>query len=189
MPLDLTALTANADVVERMGWSFDLRVEAEPYDLVWFAIEGIEKFPEIGRDGSGGLFLQLPDQRILFASSEGAAGVIATDLDAFVELIVAHPYWRDILKFSGGGKLDEMRRAAIAMEAFTQEEEEDLDEARDVVRSELGLAAPDDAVGALHRAVSTSNVPVRALSDGTPAASLFGTFTIDDNPMFESVDD
>jgi hypothetical protein len=188
MPLDLTALTGNADVVERLSWTFDLRTEADPHDRVWFGIDGIENFLQIGRDSSGGLFLQLPDQRILFVSSEGAAGIIAADLDAFVQLIVAHPYWRDILKFSGGGKLDEMRRAAIAMEAFTQDEEEDLDEARDVVRSELKLATPVDPVDALHRAVSTPNVPVRALSDGTPAVSLFGSFTIDDNPMFESAD-
>ena len=30
MPLDLTALTANADVVERLSWTFDLRTEADP---------------------------------------------------------------------------------------------------------------------------------------------------------------
>jgi hypothetical protein len=35
--------------------------------------------------------------------------LIATDLVAALELIVAMPHWRDCLKLSAGGSLDEMR--------------------------------------------------------------------------------
>src|SRR5262249_41274640 len=39
----------------------------------------------------------------------GEAGALAGSLAAGVALMVALPYWRDCLKFSGGGSLDEMR--------------------------------------------------------------------------------
>jgi hypothetical protein len=55
MPLDLTTSTGNAGVAERLSWTFDLRTEADPHDRIWFALEGIDKFSEIGRDSSGGL--------------------------------------------------------------------------------------------------------------------------------------
>jgi hypothetical protein len=61
-----------------------------------------------------------------------------------------------------------MRPAAIAMKAFTPGEEEDIEEAREFVIEELALEEPDDAVGALHRAVSASDMMVRAVSDGNP---------------------
>jgi hypothetical protein len=53
--------------------------------------------------------------------------------------------------------------------------------ARELLRKRLGLGDPGDIVGALHKAVSTQ-VDIRDLWDA-PADSLFGRFTIDDNPM------
>lgn len=75
-----------------------------------------------------------------------------------------------------------MRRAAIALEAMTADEEEDLEEARESIKSELSLKEPVDAIAALHRAVSTSNVIVRSSFDGNPAQSLLNTFTADGSP-------
>jgi hypothetical protein len=46
----------------------------------------------------------------------------------------------------------------------------------------FALTASADPVGALHRAVSTSGITVRA-PDGDPCATLFNDFTIDDNPL------
>jgi hypothetical protein len=183
MPVDLNALiAANDEVAERLSWIFDFRLDLEAHQTDWFTIDGFDTYQHIGHEGAGGAFVQLPDQRILYISSEGQAGVIAADFNAFMQLIVMHPYWQDLLKFSGGGKLAEMRRAAIALEAMTADEEEDLEEARESIKSELSLKEPVDAIAALHRAVSTSNVIVRSSFDGNPAQSLFNTFTADGSP-------
>jgi hypothetical protein len=182
MTIDLTKLAANAELVERLAWDFDLRIDIAPPEPAWFTIEGVSDLELIGSEGAGGSFARLPDARILYVSSEGRAGTIASDLDAFLQLIIAHPYWKDLLKFSCGGKVAEMRRAADALEAMTLEEEEDLAEAREYVRSELILPMPEDAVGALHQVVSTSRLVVRS-PDGSARAGLFNRFTIADNPM------
>jgi hypothetical protein len=120
-------------------------------------------------------------------SSEGQAGIIAADLTEFVTLMVACPYWHDVPKISGNGNLHEMRRAMAALEA-TMDDDDDLNEARDYLKSQLGLGEPADSVAALHLAVSTSNVVVRP-PDGAPCTSLFNRFTVDSNPMLRGIAD
>ncbi len=184
MPVDLNGLLAAADeVAERLRSTFDYMLEIESRQTDWFTIDGVDRYQPVGRDNAGSAFLQLPDKRILYISSEGQAGVIADDFNAFIQLIVAHPYWKDLLTFSGGGKLAEMRRAAVALEAATLNEVDDLEEAREYVISELALEEPEDAIGALHRAASASDVVVRASSDGNPCVSLFRTGTVDKSPF------
>ncbi|HEY7845494.1 MAG TPA: hypothetical protein VID30_17665 [Bradyrhizobium sp.] len=188
MPLDLARLAANDELVECLGWSFDLRIDIELDEPAWFNVEGVSKLEPVGREGAGGLFVRLPDARILYASSEGEAGIIAADLDALLQLVAAHPYWKDLLRFSGKGQLPEMRRAAIALEAMTLSEQDDLEDARAFVRTELGLAEPGDTVAALHQAVSTSDVIVRT-PHGITCTTLFNRFTIDDTPMLRGLVD
>jgi hypothetical protein len=190
MPLDINALLAADDeVAQDLAWSFDYQLDLEAHATDWFTIDGVETYRHIGREGAGGVFIELPDKRILYASSEGEAGIIAADLHAFIQLIVTHPYWKDLLRFSGGGKLAEMRRAAIAMEAFTLDDDEDLEEARERVIEGLALDEPRDAVAALHEAVSNSTVIVRSIHDGHPSTGLFKRFTIDGNPMLRDLAD
>jgi hypothetical protein len=121
---------------------------------------------------------------VLYVSSEGRAGVIADNFDAFIQLVVAHPYWLDILKFSAGGDLQEMRRAAAALEA-TRDDEDDINEAREEIRIRLDLPDAADPVGALYEAVAASDAIVRA-TDGSPFTTLFNRFSIDNNPMLRN---
>jgi hypothetical protein len=74
------------------------------------------------------------------------------------------------------------------MEAMTLSEQDDLEDARVFLREELGLAEPEDAVAALHRAVSTSDVIVRT-PHGITCTTLFNRFTIDDTPMLRGLVD
>jgi hypothetical protein len=189
MPLSLSALTTNADAVERLQWTCDLDIEAHPGGPAWFSVDGVKDFQRFGRESTGSEFVLLPGspQRVLYVSSEGAAGILAADFEEFIKLIVACPYWRDILKFSGSGKLEEMRRAAVALEA-TYDGDDEVDEARRFFTSQFGLAEPDDPVGALHRAVSNSHVVVRP-PDGQPCMSLFNSFTVDDTPFLRGIVD
>jgi hypothetical protein len=188
MPLSPDALATNADVVERLCWSFDFRLETDLDQAGWFTVDGVQASRPIGRDGAGGVFALLPpSQRVLYVSSEGQAGIIAADFDEFIRLIVACPYWQDLLKYSAGGSLAEMRRAATALQSAF-DDDDDINEARDYLISKLKLTRLPDPVGTLHRAVSTSAITVRA-PDGDPCATLFNDYTIDDNPLLRDLVD
>jgi hypothetical protein len=181
MPLTPELVTAKAEVAARLG-EFDLSFA--PDDEPWFTIDGIESPRQIGSDGSGGAFVLLPSQNVLYVSSEGRAGIIAESFEAFIQLVIARPYWLDILKFSAGGDLAEMRRAADALEA-TRDDEDDINEAREKVRSALELPEAGDPVGALYEAVAASDAIVRA-TDGSPFTTLFNRFSIDNNRMLRN---
>nr|WP_246752022.1 hypothetical protein [Bradyrhizobium diazoefficiens] len=110
--------------------------------------------------------------------------MIAESFEAFIQLVVARPYWLDILKFSAGGDLQEMPRAADALEA-TLDDEDDVNEAREEIRGQLGLPGADDPVGALYEAVAASDAIVRN-TDGSPFTTLFNRFSIDNGPMLRN---
>jgi hypothetical protein len=179
MPLTLQTLTANSEVGDRLGENFGLELGIDPKEPLWFSVEGVDAIERIAGDGSGGVFAQLAGTRILYVNSEGAAGILAADLDEFIRLVVACPYWQDILKFSGGGNLGEMRWTAAFFDAATADDEE-LQEARALLKSQLGLTEPSDPVGALHRAVS-SDVMVRGPYG--PFGTLFNTFVLNEDRM------
>lgn len=181
MPLTPEVLTARGDVV---AWLGSLDVSFTPDEEPWFTIDGVESPQQIGSDGSGGAFVLLPSQNVLYVSSEGRAGIVAESFEAFIQLVVARPYWLDILKFSAGGDLQEMRRAAEALEA-TLDDEDDVNEAREEIRRQLDLPEPEDPVGALYGAVAASNAIVRA-TDGSPFTTLFNRFSIDNDPMLRN---
>lgn len=181
MPLTPEVVTADRSVVARL---ISLDVSFVPDEEPWFTIDGIENPRQIGSDRSGGAFVLLPSQNMLYVSSEGRAGIIAGTFEAFVQLVVARPYWLDILKFSGGGDLQEMRRAAEALEAPLDDEDE-INEAREEIRKSLDLGEADDPVGALYEAIAASDAIVRA-TDGSPFTTLFNRFSIDNNPMLRN---
>lgn len=88
MPLTPEVVTANRTVVARLA---SLDVSFVPDEEPWFTIDGIDTPRQIGSDGSGGAFVLLPSQNVLYVSSEGRAGIIAGTFEAFVQLVVAHP--------------------------------------------------------------------------------------------------
>lgn len=181
MPLTPEVLTAQGEVV---AWLGSLDVSFAPDEEPWFTIDGVESPRQIGSDGSGGAFVLLPSQNVLYVSPDGRAGIIAETFEAFIQLVVARPYWLDILKFSAGGDLQEMRRAADALEA-TLDDEDDVNEAREEIRTQLDLPEADDPVGALYEAVAASDAIVRT-TDGSPFTTLFNRFSIDNNPMLRN---
>ena len=181
MPLTPEILRANSEAVARLR---SLDVSFAPDEEPWFTIDGVESPRHIGSDRSGSAFVLLPSQNVLYVSSEGRAGIIAESFEAFIQLVVAHPYWRDILKFSGGGDLAEMRRAAAALEA-TLDDEGKVNEAREDIRGALTLPEAGEPIGALYEAVAASDAIVRA-TDGSPFTTLFNRFSIDNNPTLRN---
>ncbi|MGY3031652.1 hypothetical protein ACVIIV_000822 [Bradyrhizobium sp. USDA 4354] len=180
MSLTPEVLTASSVVVAGLR---SLDVSFAPDEEPWFAIDGIESPRHIGSDGSGSTFVLLPSQNVLYVSSQGRAGMIAESFEAFIQLVVAC-YWLDILKFSAGGDLAEMRRAADALEA-TLDDEDEINQAREAIRGALGLPDAADPVAALYEAVAASDAIVRA-TDGSPFTTLFNRFSIDSNPMLRN---
>ncbi|MCI0642691.1 MAG: hypothetical protein L0Y72_13055 [Gemmataceae bacterium] len=153
----------------------------------WFVLASEEPLQVVGRDGAGGRFcLHQPPSggsALLFVSSEGEAGVIAGSLAAGVAMMAALPYWRDCLKFSSGGRLDEMRRAQGEFESQLRARRPNIDEVRGLLFRALGVSAPDTPLEALHEAVSGSGSrQVVATRDRNPFASLFNTFDLPDRP-------
>ncbi|MBR1092523.1 hypothetical protein JQ621_34190 [Bradyrhizobium manausense] len=181
MPLTPEVLAAQGEVV---AWLGSLEFSFAPDEELWFTIDGVENPRQIGSDGSGGAFVLLPAQNVLYVSSDGRAGIIAASFEAFIQLVVALPYWLDILKYSAGADLREMRRAADALEA-TRDDEDDVNEARKEIRTRLDLPEAGDPVGALYDAVAASDAIVRA-TDGSPFTTLFNRFSIDNNPILRN---
>jgi hypothetical protein len=181
MPLSPDDLIANPGAAELLA-ACSYEIAIEPEGPAWFAVDGIPVVRQIGQDGAGGIFALLPPtQRVLYVTSEGQAGIIAADFEAFIQLIVSYPYWHDLLTFSGNGQLAQMRRAATALEA-TLDDEEQVNDSRDLLRSRFPLVESTDHISALHLMVSSSDVVVRP-PDGEPFTTLFNSFTIDNNPF------
>ena len=144
-------------------------------------------FELVGRDGAGGEFAlcrsrTLPARPMLYASSEGQAGILARSLEEGLSLLIDLPFWQDCLKFSGGGQLAEMRRVLPLAESDLVAENPQIAFSRQALRALLGLSPLPDPVQALYASV-TELTPAYSVcgSDGSPFDSLFNTFTVMSN--------
>jgi hypothetical protein len=99
----------------------------------------------IAGDAAGGTFFDCGGP-VLYASSEGSAGVLADDLTSALELIVGIPTWHDVV--GSAPDLDAMRDACTSSYTELKEEyEPGIDAHRAEVAAELGLAdVPVDAL-------------------------------------------
>ncbi|RBQ13931.1 hypothetical protein DP939_43360 [Spongiactinospora rosea] len=91
---------------ELLTWPFDFDVSRTDHVEVVKPASG-DALEAVAGDGSGGTFFLCGDaagQRpVLYADSEGQAGLIGRDLATAVQLIVRVPYWRDCLARVSGG--------------------------------------------------------------------------------------
>lgn len=183
MGVSLHQLESDAEVREILAWPFDFELPPADAKTDWFEIRPHAEKSAVARDGTGGLFLLYgTEQYLLHITSEGTAGVIARDLTDAIRLIVAHPYWRDLLKFSAGGKLAEMRRVLPYLERELREDEPDIEGYRSLLKERLRLGETDDAIASLHHAVSVLSIGITVVApDGTEFDRLFNTFNVEDN--------
>ncbi|MDR0673425.1 MAG: hypothetical protein LBF93_07165 [Zoogloeaceae bacterium] len=109
-------------------------------------------------------------------------------MTAFLQLALAHPNWFDLLKFSGGGQLGEMERVAPYLDEAVFIDT-DIHESRDIVARALHLASAQSPIPALYQAVANlgSGVTVLSLDDGSKCDGLFGSFVVENNPMWCNV--
>jgi hypothetical protein len=174
-------LRANKEVRD-MLWCFDfLVVDNQDYGPVWFDTAPLEPFEIVAQRSTGCVYaLTGAPRHVLLATSEGQAGIMAASLQECLELVIAHPYWQDVLRL-GKGDLSAMRQVLRArIEEFEDEALDDnpeIAEFRSLLRVQLGLAEPSDAAKLLHHAVMElgAGVIVRG-SDGYPSEPLAGRF-------------
>lgn len=185
----LKRIRDSAMAVDLLAGVFEFDVSRmDPVEPVRLA-SGAELEMIAGEGAGGSFFLCAKGSRrpVLYATSEGQAGLIADDLTAAMELIIGAPFWPDCLKFSAGGSLEEMRSAASRL---GPELVEDFPQVRDEsaqLRAALCLGQPsvDELLVRLHASV-TSTAPDFALlgPEGDAYAPLFNTFRMSDNPAW-----
>jgi hypothetical protein len=158
----------------------------------WFRLQSGQRPNVVAQDAAGGLFALCPapdtrTQPVLFVTSEGEAGIIAHDLAAALQLMIQLPYWRDCLKFSGGGQLDEMQKAIPYLEQELRQDEPDIDTHRETLLRTLQLAHPKAPVETLYQAMTSTSVNCLVIGeDGSALRSLFNTFVVTDNPLWRT---
>lgn len=160
---------------------FDARLPIDESDL-WFQPADARRLLPVGADASGGRYVVIEhpsptENSAIFVSSEGQAGSVAPDVPTMLALLVAMPYWRDCVKFSAGGDLAEMRRAAAHFESQLLVEVPDADSQRHLLRSRLHLSALADPVEILHAAIPSSPAIV-SRAEREPCESLVGPFRL-----------
>jgi hypothetical protein len=174
-------LRANKEIRD-MLWPFDFAVvDNREYGTAWFDTAPLEPFEIVAQRSSGCVYaLTGPQRHVLLVTSEGQAGIVAASLQECLELVVAHPYWQDVLS-RAKGDLEVMRqifRGDIGdLEDEALSDNPEIEEFRPLLRARLGLVDPSDPAKLLHHAITVlgADVIVRG-HDGYPWAPLTGRF-------------
>ncbi|NIA00902.1 hypothetical protein [Massilia sp. CCM 8734] len=186
--IKLTDLQGSRSIIDDLAHPFHFDIDRASRDYSWIKLTPEHRFLVIAGESTGGAYLsygsgdfdQMP---VLYVTSEGSAGKVASNLSEFLAIIVALPYWEDLLKFSGGGNLAEMRKAAeLGFEIY--EEEEIITSARIRLTNVLDIQEISDPIGLLHRNVESTDCTAVA-EDGYQYGSLFNRFTSDDIRRWE----
>jgi hypothetical protein len=184
-PLTPAYVLADTRAADLLGWPFDIELDpALLDDKPFFRLADGTPYELVAGDGAGNYYALLgapgaEPRPLLYVCHEGQAGVIGRSFEEAIRLIVDLPYWRDLVKFSGGGDLAEMRRAweifEREMPVYIPEEEPGIDELRAEVREALSLTPLPDPVATLHANVTAYQSSVHVVNqEGEVFESLFG---------------
>ncbi|WP_406841121.1 hypothetical protein ACICHK_41105 [Streptomyces sp. AHU1] len=137
----------------------------------------------IAGDFTGGAYFLCAEESgrraVVYASSDGAGGLIADDLAGALEIIVGLQ-WRDCLVFSGGGNVEVMQASAQHLERYLAKDNPEFAEERSWVAAALSLRVlpVSDLVVRLQEAASkTEPHYVVATDDGDVYGPLFGEYS------------
>ena len=156
-------IEGNARAAELLATVFDFDLDraehGEPVRPSW---QG--EFRPVAGDAAGGTFYACGGP-VLYASSEGQAGVLAADPTAALQLIIGVPTWHDVV--TRAPDLDAMRAVFESTLAELREDEPDLDRHQAEVSAELGLdRVPVDELLARLAAARTELSPAFRLRNG-----------------------
>ncbi|MFG2955222.1 hypothetical protein ACGF5O_15985 [Streptomyces sp. NPDC048291] len=103
---------------------------------------------------TGGTYFVCADGSLLYADSEGSAGIMGSSVDEALEVVVGLPGWRDLLSLTpADGETAILARVAEIEEEIR--EYHGIDEERAELRTALGLPdrSPVELLGMLHAAL------------------------------------
>lgn len=147
----------------------------------------------IAGDGTGGTFFltgeRASNRPVLYASSEGEAGIIARNLSEALELMVGFPYWRDCLGYSNNGDIETMQAAAVLLhgDLLRNHPDADLEQTRAAALAGIERKPVPVLVRQLHAAVSSAG-PDFVFCDATGEyGGLFGPFEPSRNHMWQGL--
>lgn len=124
---------------------------------------------------------------MLYASSEGQAGLIGQSLAEALGIMLGLPSWRDCLKFSGAGDLAVMRTTADHLERDELRDEPEIGAERARLATALNLKRESVPVllARLHAAVSATEPDfVLTVETSGEYESLFGPWLPSRNPSW-----
>ncbi|APU38868.1 hypothetical protein [Streptomyces sp. TN58] len=137
--LDLIRNTPEVDLLLRTSFGFDIGRKHHGEGLRLASGAPLE--PIAGEPAGGTYFLcaeQDGRRPVVFASSEGEAGLIADDLADALEIIIGIE-WRDCLGFSGGGDLETMQVSARHLDRYAARGNPEIAKERALVAAALRL--------------------------------------------------
>ncbi|MEV6873261.1 hypothetical protein [Amycolatopsis sp. NPDC051128] len=113
-------------------FDFDI-ARLDPVEPVRLASGG--ELRAVAGDASGGTFFVCDNGPVLYADSEGTAGIVAADLDSVLRLVVGVPTWQDVVAHVPD--LDAMRAAFEFSYAEMKEHEPRIDQLCSEAATEL----------------------------------------------------
>ncbi|WP_406333710.1 hypothetical protein [Streptomyces sp. NBC_00203] len=149
----LRLLQENPHLAELAAFPFNFDLDrADHVEDVRLASDGPLK--PIAGDDTGGTYFVCADGSVLYADSEGSAGIIGDSVDEALEILVGLPGWHDCLGLAPSDGEEKI----LAEIAETEEEIREyygIDAERDELRAALGLPArtPVELIGRLHAAL------------------------------------
>ncbi|MCX4578243.1 hypothetical protein OHB41_34655 [Streptomyces sp. NBC_01571] len=149
----LRLLRENPRLAELAAFPFDFDLgRAEHAEDVRLASGG--PLEPIAGDDTGGTYFVCGDGSVLYADSEGSAGVIGNSVDEALEVLVGLPGWHDHLRLAPADG-EERILAAVAESDEGIREYYGIDAERSELRAALGLPerSPTQLVGLLHTAL------------------------------------
>ncbi|MGW1868164.1 hypothetical protein ACWCPS_21640 [Streptomyces mauvecolor] len=124
---------------------------------------------------------------VLYASSEGDAGIIATELSQALALMVGFPYWRDCLKYSASGDLGAMESASsfLFRDMVANDPDIEIEQSRAAEALRLTIEPISVLVARLHAAVKSAGSDFVFMDETGEYGGLFGSFSPSRNQSWQ----
>ena len=161
---DVLAFTFDFDVFER-ALSSEAYANPAPW-LPAFVVPGAS-VSVVGRDGTGGVYVSCERGQkrcCLHLDTQGNAVCIGEDWPQALALLVALPYWPELLAQCPSGELSALRAAAARLEREACDDLPALPAARQELRAFLELPELGDPVQRLKQLAVDQAVPVTVWS-------------------------
>ncbi|MEU2079844.1 hypothetical protein [Streptomyces sp. NPDC013489] len=186
----LRQIDADRGLATLLADSFEFNVRRKMADESPWLSSGLP-LEGIAGDFTGGMFYLCGNvessRPVVYASSEGDAGIIAADLREALALIIGLPYWRDVLKYSAGGDLSAMKLAADFLCRDMIANRPSIAAEKSWVAETLGIRLEPHSVlmARLHMAVKSAGSDFSFVDETGEYGGLFGQFSPSHNRSWQ----